>query len=102
MALSIVRNDITKMNVDAIVNSTNEQLIPGGLGVDASIHYAAGPELASALNKIGYCPTGSCVLTEAYNIRTCRYIIHAVASTLLTPSPTRFTIVVITKGQTLQ
>ncbi len=78
MALSIVRNDITKMNVDAIVNSTNEQLIPGGLGVDASIHYAAGPELASALSKIGYCPIGSCVLTEAYNIRTCRYIIHAV------------------------
>ena len=78
MALSIVRNDITKMNVDAIVNSTNEQLVPGGFGVDASIHYAAGPELASALSGIGYCPTGSCVVTESYQISTCKYIIHAV------------------------
>ena len=78
MALSIVRNDITKMEVDAIVNSTNERLVPGGLGVDASIHYAAGPGLADALNEIGYCPTGSCVLTDAYNIGTCKYIIHAV------------------------
>ncbi len=78
MALSIVRNDITKMRVDAIVNSTNEQLIPGGLGVDASIHYAAGPELAAALQKIGYCPTGSCVMTDAFNIGSCKYIIHAV------------------------
>ena len=78
MALSIVRNDITKMEVDAIVNSTNENLIPGGLGVDASIRYAAGPALAEALAKIGHCPTGSCVVTEAYGIKDCRWIIHAV------------------------
>ena len=78
MALSIVRNDITKMKVDAIVNSTNEALIPGGLGVDASIHHAAGPELAAALAKIGRCPPGSCVVTEAYGIEDCRWIIHAV------------------------
>ena len=78
MALSIVRNDIARMKVDAIVNSTNELLIPGGYGVDASIHYAAGPELASALEKIGHCPTGSCVVTDAFGIKSCRYIIHAV------------------------
>ncbi len=78
MALSIVRNDITRMKVDAIVNSTNERLIPGGFGVDASVHYAAGPALAVALNKIGRCPTGSCVMTDAFEIPTCRFIIHAV------------------------
>lgn len=78
MALSIVRNDITRMAVDAIVNSTNEHLLVGGSGVDASIHYAAGPELADALREIGHCPTGSCVITDSYGLSTCRYIIHAV------------------------
>lgn len=43
MALQIVHHDITKIEVDAIVNSTNEHFEVGGLGVDASIHYAAGP-----------------------------------------------------------
>lgn len=76
MPLEIVRNDITKMNVDAIVNSTNSALIPGGTGVDASIHSAAGPELAGALEKIGYCPLGGAVYTDAFDIRQCRYIIH--------------------------
>ena len=78
MPLTIVRNDITKMEVDAIVNSTNEQLKVGGYGVDASIHYAAGPELADALRKIGYCPTGSCVATDSFGISNCRFIFHAV------------------------
>ena len=78
MALSIIRDDITRVKADAIVNSTNERLIPGGLGVDASIHYAAGPELAYLLGEIGYCPTGSCVVTPSCQIGTCRYIIHAV------------------------
>lgn len=78
MALTIVRNDIVRMQVDAIVNSTNEQLIPGGLGVDAGIHAAAGPGLAAALRKIGGCPRGSAVITNAFNISTCRYIIHTV------------------------
>ena len=52
MALNIVRHDITKIKADAIVNSTNEYLAVGGLGVDASIHYAAGPGLQKALNEI--------------------------------------------------
>ena len=59
MALSIVRNDITRMNVDAIVNATNEYLKVGGFGVDASIHAAAGPELEAALDRIGCCAVGS-------------------------------------------
>ena len=78
MALTIVRDDITKINVDAIVNSTNEYFEVGGLGVDAGIHYAAGPELKKALAAIGCCPAGSAVITEAFNITSCRYIIHTV------------------------
>ncbi len=78
MALSIVRNDITRMEVDAIVNSTNEHLAVGGLGVDASIHAAAGPGLDAALKEIGFCPVGSAVITPSFNISSCRYIIHAV------------------------
>ena len=79
MALSIVRHDITRIEADAIVNSTNEQLVMGGLGVDASIHYAAGPKLQAALDEIGSCPVGSAVVTESFDMPTCRYIIHAVA-----------------------
>ena len=79
MALSIVRHDITRIEADAIVNSTNEQLVMGGLGVDASIHYAAGPKLQAALDEIGSCPVGFAVVTESFDMPTCRYIIHAVA-----------------------
>ena len=79
MPLSIVRNDITKVRADAIVNSTNEALIMGGLGVDASIHAAAGPALREKLEEIGFCEVGSAVITSGYNIPSCRYIIHAVS-----------------------
>ena len=78
MALSIVRQDITEIEADAIVNSTNEHFIVGGLGVDAGIHHAAGPELDAALARIGSCPVGSAVITGSFRIKTCRYIIHAV------------------------
>lgn len=79
MPLHIVRNDITLMRVDAIVNTTNEWLIPGGTGVDASIHAAAGPELAEELRDILHCETGSAVITGAHRLKTCRHIIHAVS-----------------------
>jgi len=79
MALSIVRHDITKIKADAIVNSTNQHFVVGGLGVDASIHFAAGPQLQAALDEIGTCPIGSAVITDSFNIPTCKYIIHAVA-----------------------
>ena len=78
MPLQIVRNDITKMKVDAIVNSTNEDLIGAGTGVDASIHMAAGPTLDEALMKLGTCPVGSAVITDSYDIPSCKYIIHTV------------------------
>ena len=64
MALNIVRHDITRIKADAIVNSTNEYFQVGGLGVDASIHYAAGPKLQDALDEIGHCAVGSAVLTD--------------------------------------
>ena len=83
MALTIVRNDITKMHVDAIVNTTNEYFEVGGLGVDAGIHYAAGPELKKALAEIGYCPVGSAVITSSFEIPFCRYIIHTVGPVYL-------------------
>ena len=78
MALTIVRNDITRMQVDAIVNSTNERFEAGGLGVDMRIHYAAGPRLKDALAAIGSCSAGSAVITGAFDLSSCKYIIHTV------------------------
>jgi len=78
MALTIVRNDITRMHVDAIVNTTNEFFEVGGLGVDAGIHYAAGPKLKEALDDIGHCAPGSAVITDSFDIPYCKYIIHTV------------------------
>ena len=78
MPLQIVREDITKMQVDAIVNSTNIMLIGAGNGVDGCIHAAAGPELQKKLYAIGKCAPGDAVVTEACGNLKCKYIIHAV------------------------
>ena len=74
MPLQIVRNDILKMRVDAIVNPSDPALSGGG-GLDAAIHKAAGPELAEECGKIGSCPPGGAVCTSAGKLK-CRYIIH--------------------------
>jgi O-acetyl-ADP-ribose deacetylase (regulator of RNase III) len=75
--LSVIKADITTLDVDAIVNAANSRLIPGG-GVDGAINKAAGPELAQAMMAIGRCPTGEAVITPGFKLMA-RHVIHTVA-----------------------
>ena len=77
MPIQIIRNDITKMHVDAIVNTSNKHL-RGGSGVNGAIHKAAGPLMDIACQTLGGCEIGEAKITRGYAL-PCKYVIHTVS-----------------------
>ena len=77
MPLYLIRQDLTTMDCDAIVNPSNPHLQPGG-GLDAAVHKAAGPSLRKACRDVAPCPVGQSRVTPAFRL-PCRWVIHTAA-----------------------
>lgn len=79
MPISLWQGDLTEQRADALVTAANAQLAGGG-GVDGAVHRAAGPQLLRFLRGLGGCPTGSAVISPAFDLqaRGVKFVIHAV------------------------
>ena len=77
MRIEVVLGDVTRQPVDVVVTAANRALEGGG-GVDAAVHGAAGRELVRASRALAPCPTGSAVVTPAFDLAPVRWVVHAV------------------------